>query len=468
MKIALVSVRSFDPCFPTGLLCLHAYLKANNPDHQIDIIEAAFENPLQRIQEGSYDLVGISAMTSDYETATVLAQGIRASLTIPIVIGGVHISKLPESFRDCFDVGVIGEGEEPLCELIALYEKTAKPIPEQFQAIAGLIFRDGKDLRQTPCKPLDLSNYPHLDYSAIHPSYFDKKASATFARFGIESYLLTSRGCPFKCVFCASSHFWGKVRYFPVNWVLGEIKALAARGVSLLNIGDDLFACNKKRLKAIADLIRADNLHQKIIFSCCGNTGVFDEETCVLLKSMNVKPIFFGFESGDELTLKYLKCDKNTIAENKQALLLCERFGFYSWGAVIIGSPGETLEQMENTIRFIDLAKKHGATRIGVAIMLPLPGTPVWETALKMGRVSLNMNFNALIWGSKEYNDGLMVEEALRPEFIKLRDRAIRRIHSFKWRKARLFFQASPWDTLMFAMRAPKGILLRMFRPEAP
>src|SRR5579862_4413515 len=138
MKIALVSVRKFDPCFPISLLCLHAYLKQRQPHHTIEIVDAAFEDPLNRILKGRYDLIGIGAMTGDYETATRLAKAIREQRPVPIILGGTHISKLPESFRDCFDVGVMGEGEEPLCELVSLYEKMTAPGPKEFAAISGL------------------------------------------------------------------------------------------------------------------------------------------------------------------------------------------------------------------------------------------------------------------------------------------------------------------------------------------
>jgi radical SAM superfamily enzyme YgiQ (UPF0313 family) len=183
---------------------------------------------------------------------------------------------------------------------------------------------------------------------------------------------------------------------------------------------------------------------------------------------MNVRPIFFGFESGDEQTLKYLKCGKTTVAENKEAVRLCQRYGFNCCGGLIIGSPGETLEQMENTIRFIDWAKKHGIMRLSVAVLYPFPGTPVWDVALKMGKVGTGMNFDVLKVTSKEATEGMLVDDAIKLEFIKLRDRVYRHIHSFKWTKARMLLRHSPWETLKFAFQASPSIIKRQFTPSIP
>lgn len=258
------------------------------------------------------------------------------------------------------------------------------------------------------------------------------------------------------------------MRYFSVDWVIDEIKALAARGVNLIHIGDDLFVCNKERVKIIAERIIAENLHKNIMYDCSGKTGLIDDEICMVLKSMNVKTLFFGFESGNERSLRYLKCGTTSVAKNKEAVELCRRHGLECWGTVIIGSPGETLEEMEDSIRFVDWAKNHGVTRMNIMILHPFPGTPVWQTALEKGIVSPNMNFDVLKLDSKEVTEGLMVDKAMRPEFIKLRDRAYRRVHSFKWKKFRSLLWSSPWLTFNLALASPGSSIKRMLVPTEP
>jgi radical SAM superfamily enzyme YgiQ (UPF0313 family) len=469
MKIALVSVRPVDPCFPISLLCLQAYLKRYVPGVTIDIIDAAFEKPLDRIIGGNYDLIGISAMSAEYESAALLAKNIRLCETKPlIVVGGVHITKLPESFRDCFDLGIMGEGEEPLSKLIVLLETNPHPSPDDLLKIPGLLFRDGTKLRWTPPKQLMLESFPPLDYSTINPAYFARHASATFARFGREAYVFTSRGCPFKCVFCASSHFWNGVRYFSAEWVVNEIKSLSKMGVTMITLGDDLFSCHKKRMRQIADRIQAEGLNRSIEFAVNGQAGIFDEEICEILKPMNTGPIFFGFESGDEKTLNYLKCGKTTVEGNRKVVELCRRFGFKCWGSFIIGSPGETLEQMENTIRFIDWAKQRGVWRLLVAVLHPFPGTPVWDIALKMGRVAPDMDFDKMKLNSRESIEGMLVDDKIKPQFIRLRDRAYAHLHWFKWKKAFMLFRNNPIDALLLAFRLSPFLYKRLLTPSAP
>jgi anaerobic magnesium-protoporphyrin IX monomethyl ester cyclase len=472
MKIALLGTRKeTDSCFPIGLLSLAAFLKKFQPHHQIDIIEAAFEDPIKKAIEGQYDLVGITAMTPHYETATQYAKSIKATVNVPIILGGVHISKLPESLRDCFDVGVIGEGEQTFCELVALFERNPNAGPADLANIQGLVYREGNVLRQTPPSPIvDLKDYPHLDYSLVHPSYFETRAAATYVRFGVESYLMTSRGCPFKCVFCASSHFWNRVRYFEPEWVIEEIKSLAARGSSLITIADDLFACNKKRIKIISDLICAEKLQHKLVFACSGKTGVTDDDICQILRQMNVQIVFFGFESGNPRTLHYLKCGTGTMKANYEAVKLCRRHGLQVWGNVIIGSPGESIEEMEDSIRFIQWVKKNGGQRMCVAILIPFPGTPVWDEAVKKGIVGVDMNFDRLAVDAQEIVDGMMVDKKIKTEFIKLRNRAYKEAHSFKWQKAFRLLRNNPvqFIKMAFDISVSWKIARRLLQPTAP
>lgn len=468
MRIALLNLRDLDPCVPTSLLCLHAFVRARHPDVEVDIIDAGFGDPREAVLRGGYDLVGISAMTAEYEAATEFAWWAK-KLDIPIVVGGVHISKLPESLRSCFTVGVMGEGEEPLCDLITLYKRKSHPDPSDFAAIPGLVYRDEwNHIRQTKPRPLNITNYPHLDYSAVSAGYFKRAASAAFGAFGIEAFLMTSRGCPFHCPFCASSHFWHGVRYHSVDWVIQEIKTLVAMGATLIHFGDDLFACHKKRLREIAERIIAEGLHKRIAFGCSGQTGIFDEEMARILVSMNCKNIFFGFESGDPEVLGYLKAGKASVEDNRRVVLLCERYGIDVWGGLIIGSPGETPEQIDHTIEFIEWSKLHGVIRLCVAILYPFPGTPVWDLALQRGEVSLDMNFDELKMNAPRADAGMLVDPEHRPAFAKMRTKAFMAIHSFKWRKARMLFKSSPIETAWFAARSSGAIIKRLLNPLAP
>ena len=241
---------------PLGLISIASYFKQRFLHHQIEIVDINFENPINKIFYSHYDLIGISSMTVQYEKATALARKVKDKSNIPIIIGGAHISTLPFSLRDCFDIGVIGEGEETFCNIVDLYEKKGKLFLSDLRDIGGVVYREDGKLNITQnmasIDPLDL--VPSLDYSIIDHKYFRFKAVTYWAEFGREAILSTSRGCPYKCIFCSSTQFWGKVRYFSARRVMEEIKNLVKKyNVDHIWISDDLFTINKNRLKEIAE-----------------------------------------------------------------------------------------------------------------------------------------------------------------------------------------------------------------------
>jgi radical SAM superfamily enzyme YgiQ (UPF0313 family) len=217
-------------------------------------------------------------------------------------------------------------------------------------------------------------------------------------------------------------------------------------------IADDLFTASKTRVAQIAERIREEGLHRQMRFATSASAALLDAEMCSLLKSMNVGPLFIGFESGNEQTLNYLKCGKVKVADNKRAVKLCQRHGLQCWGAVIIGCPDETSESIEDTISFVRWAREHGAYRVIIGVLVPFPGTEVWQTAKDMGRVSDDMNWDRLAWEGEEVLDGMLVSDEFKPEFRRLRDKALREASKSKWRKAWPLVKRHPLVAVKFAL----------------
>jgi len=180
--------------------------------------------------------------------------------------------------------------------------------------------------------------------------YFRKTVSPYFADVCVEGFVFSARGCPFKCSFCATSHFWNRFRHFPVDWVIDEIKRLTQRGATHIYFSDDLFAASKTRLAEIMRRLKEERLDH-LRFAISANASMLDDATCALLEEMNVGFVFIGFESGDDTSLAYLKCGKNTVEMNRQAIRRCVAHGLMCWGAVIIGLPGETEEAIRHLER---------------------------------------------------------------------------------------------------------------------
>lgn len=457
MKLGLVTFCcDTSGAWPVGVLALASYCRARLPGLEVRIIEPAFEDALAVIQSGQFDVIGLSAMTTEYYQAIVLAQRIRKDVQV-IVIGGNHISKLPQSMHPAFDLGVIGDGEEALIDI--LLGVPARELP-------GVVYRHGDERIVTgPRRPPSLENYPPLNYDLLSDRYFKPSALLSFADFGTMVPLMTSRGCPFHCIFC--NGLTRGVRYHDPDWVLNELETLERRGATHVEIYDDLFAMRGKRLEQIVAGFVARKL--KLTLQCNAQAHILDEGTIRLLKQMNVKRIFFGFESGNPRVLKMLKCGKVTVQDNMRAIDLCLRHGIRPAGNVILGSPTETLQEMRDTLEFVRWAYRRGADRLSCSPMTPYPGTVMWDIAKERGTVSDDMDFSLL---TQEISGcrlaGWVVDESIsHDEFQAVMVETLRVTHLFKWRKLFNFLKASPSKTLARTLRGSWSEIRRMFVRES-
>jgi hypothetical protein len=178
---------------------------------------------------------------------------------------------------------------------------------------------------------------------------------------------------------------------------------------------------------------------------------------------MNMKSIFFGFESGSPKVLEYLKRGKVTMEENYNAIKLGVQHGMQVFGNVIIGSPVELEEDIKLTIDFINWAWKNGAARITASVLIPYPGTPIWDIAKEMGKVRDDMNFAQLMVDIEgDMMNGIV--SGLPPEkFRPLAEDTLRAIHKFKWRKLFRFMHNDFWGTVRFVSKSPWPLIRRMF-----
>jgi radical SAM superfamily enzyme YgiQ (UPF0313 family) len=375
MKIALVSqIRTGYQDWPIGLLSLVSYAQ-NKGRHEIEIIEADSGDPHEQLcARGRYDVIGISAQTINYEAATRLAEKLKESHPdSKIIIGGVHISTLPSSLRPCFDLAIPGEAEQKFVDYLEGNYDETKIYPR-----------------------LSLEDYPALNYDAISPRYFQRRYLSLWNEFGVGGALLTSRGCPFRCVFCSTTRFWRgtSVKMFPLKWVVNEIKEQASRGITHLGIWDDLFTINKPRLRDLTQRLKAEGLnHLKLAILARAST--IDDEMCGLLAGLNVGFVNFGFESGNERVLRWLKCGTTTVRDNVEAIKLCRKHGLAVVGSLIFPADASLQENMD-TVRFALKAFNLGVDSLWHFPLYSFPGTPIWDKAEAEGRVSPTMNFNEL------------------------------------------------------------------------
>ena len=456
MKIALVFLDDNAGHPPMGLAYLASYLSKDN-DIDIRIIDSGVHfNVMEALFKDHFDLIGISAMTIEYGKALELARNIKNEKNIPIIIGGVHISTLPSSFKNCFDLGVIGEGEQTFMEVIKSFIKYKKFNHSDLEQINGLAFFKNSNVYMTkvrkPIEPLDSIPFPAWDL--VSKDYFRRNALVTFGEFGKHGVILTSRGCPYECVFCSTTKFWDIVRFHSPEYVINQIADLVDNyGVSHIQIWDDLFVSNKKRLRNIVSLFEKSKYKNKVKFNCQPRVNLIDDEICELLVRMNCNLVLFGFESGSEKMLKYLKGNV-TVEQNRNAIRTCVKYGMKVQGSVIFGSPTETVEDMQKTLEFLDFAYNNGADRIWSFVMTPFPATKIWEIAKERGKVSDDMDWKLL--SHEAIDNPLLLDPAIDIEdFKKIFFEGRRRLNRFKWNKIFSFLKSDPISTVTYFLSNP-------------
>lgn len=334
------------------------------------------------------DIVGISAVSQNYGRAISYAVEARQR-TIPVLIGGVHISFLPETLAPEMDIGCIGEGEQTIVDLLRLYIENGNFSPAGLAAVKGIVYRgpEGKLQRtaeRLPC--MDLDSLPPPDRALLGNSS--------------HASLFTSRGCPYRCSFCASARFWNKVRFFSAERVVSEVELLINNhGATFISFFDDLFVADKKRFFRIIELLEQKGITGKVRFGCSVRANTVTEEIAAGLKRLGVVSVGMGLESGNQRILSNLKGSGITVEQNRNAVKLLRKNGITPNASFVIGSPDETEQEALDTLRFI---RSVDLGLFEIYVLTPFPGTPVWELALSRGLVSegpemdwsvLNVNF---------------------------------------------------------------------------
>jgi len=356
------------------------------------------------IKDFKPDIVLMTTVTQNYENAKKIAKKIKEKSNIPIIIGGHHISALPHTISDNMDIAVIGEGEETAKDLILTIEKYGLN-PEELKKVDGIAFKiDGEIHKTSPRKKI--SNLDEIPFPARDLLDIPQRKTVM---------MMTSRGCPFKCPYCSSSHFWKTVSFFSADYVMREIKLIIEKyDPEIISFYDDLFTMNLPRLQKIIEEIEKEGYNKKISFSILARTSNFNDNICQLLKRINVKTVLFGFESACDKTLKYLKQGTTKVSDHENAMSLCKKYGFGVCGTFIIGSPDETEEDIKETYDFI---KKHDFTQGSTFVLAPYPGTSLWDYAKQKGLVDEFMDFDKLnVDFDKNYEQTIIVADKVNKE----------------------------------------------------
>lgn len=297
------------------------------------------------------------------------------------IIGGYHISALPNELSHEFNVGVIGEGEVTLYELVNLYMQSLHKNYNELKQIKGICFKNNNKLIITEKRDL-------LKNIDIQPRPYRRvKSNQT------NMYIFSARGCPYQCTFCASQSFWEKYRAHSAQYVVEEIEDVYNKfGITNIYFVDDLFIAPKSRLIQLHQLLKEKQLLGKLSFEGFVRINIIDEEVIRILKEMKFKEIRFGLETASPRLMKIIKHQPPKMKKIFEVIELCKKYDLKLCGSLMFGIPGETIEDIEITVKFLrDNINDFYIN--GFYLMQPVPGTQLWDD-MKAKNILTDTNFD--------------------------------------------------------------------------
>ncbi|MCK5043525.1 radical SAM protein [Candidatus Pacearchaeota archaeon] len=387
---------------PLGLAYIAAYLEKQG--HKPEILDCmAYYEEVEKQENGSYriglsekeiikkiknfnpDIVGVSCSFSIYEKdSTRIARLVKQNSEALVVFGGAHSSANPDSVLKNKEVDMIvkGEGEVVFSNIAKSFKDKKKK-----SSIPGTIIRNNYNKIKIN-KPAEfIKNLDEIPFPARHllpmEKYLSHPQNSIANMKGPTTEIITSRGCPFNCIFCSIHTVWGrKWRARSAKNVVDELEHLYQKyGIKEFRFFDDNLTWDKKRIIEICDEIIKRKLNIKWDTPNGVVIATLNEEVLRKMKRAGYYKIIMGIESGSEKTLKFMR-KPISLKHAKKIISLCNKIGIWTWSTFVIGFPDETKEEIQKTI---DFAKKSGLNFATFYIAQPYPGTEMYDIYEKKG-----------------------------------------------------------------------------------
>ncbi|MGZ7043134.1 MAG: B12-binding domain-containing radical SAM protein [Methanobacterium sp.] len=365
---------------PLNLMYLASSLEKDSFSVKIiddDLYQLGHEKIASLVSKIDPLVVGITANTATIKIALNYIKEAKSLLpNILTVIGGPHPTFMPvETLKeeDSLDTVVMGEGEETIVDVVTNFEKNGL---NYLSEVRGISYRDNDKIRQNLPRPL-IKNLDEIPFPARHLIPFKEYKTSKNQAGGI----ITSRGCVFSCNYCSSSLIMGKkYRSRSPGNVVDELEELTEKyNIREIAFLDDIFMLNKRRARAIAEEIHDRNIDLSFVTSSRVDTVERDLLKC--LKDVGMSTLYCGVESGSQRVLD-LMGKGITLKHAEDAIKAAKDVDVDVMGSFILGYPGETSEEMDQTI---DFAIKLDPDYSQFSILTPFPGTPLYYELKEKG-----------------------------------------------------------------------------------
>lgn len=351
---------------PVGLGYIAESLKRNNIDYQvIDMcLGYSTEDVIEKVQEYRPDCLGISLLSRDYKASYNLIDAVKAAApTIKIVAGGPHISiNREKALQECpnIDFAVVMEGDYSMVKICQ---------GDAPNTIEGILYREDKKILFTGT-PTFLQ-----DLDAIHFPRYDKFELSRYLKKAVG--LVSSRGCPYRCIFCSVKAVMGRqMRVRSAENFVEEVAYWHGQGLRTLEVWDDNFTFYPERVYEICDLMEEKGLTDiRFIVPNGVRADKVDFKMLKRMQEVGFRKIAFGVESASNSVLQFIKKSEKIEVIDK-AIKTATDLGYDVVLFFIIGMPGETIEDVEKSFEF---ALRHPVASVNFYNLIPMPGTELYD-----------------------------------------------------------------------------------------
>ncbi len=364
--------------FPLGLGYIAKVLTDNAyPTEIFDIWahQLTKNEVVDKISKSKFDVVGISALSSQYRYVIWLVEQIRKyHQNATIVLGGALATLSPEIVlsNTAVDICVIGEGEQTFIHLLENLN--------DFSKINGITYKKNGEIIKNPNQPyiknLDSLKFPAWDLFPTEIYIKNSYLISTYYNLNIGVMnIVCGRGCPWNCYFCSKTFYGTRLR--SIDNIISEVKELVDRyKINGIFFNDELLAVNKERIYDLCEQIEPLNLK----WQCQARVNIVDYNLLKRLKSAGCVSIGYGIESGSQKILNNMN-KKVTVKQAENAIKETYRAGLFPIIQMMYGYVGESSTTLQETIAFFNRSK---AFYFGnFFITTPLPGTQLYDSCLK-------------------------------------------------------------------------------------
>ena len=356
-------------------------LMTKNHSNQ-SVVDGITENEVRKFKP---DIVGITVTTPTLFDVKRNIVGMLKKIEdkIIVVLGGPHASALPvDTLQSSPEIDIVCRGEGELTML-----EVAKG--NNYGSILGITYRDGANIISNQDRPLhnNINDFCFPSRHLVDMQFYCKENPHVMHGIYLRATtIFTSRGCPYDCTFCAGNAALGRgVRFISPELVIEEIdKLIKDYKIEGLYFADDIFDINKDRAMSICQKLIDKNIHKKIYWNAQLRANSMDKDLLKLMKEAGCIRVDVGFESGSQKTLDKIN-KRTTVSQNYMAAKLLHEAGIQIHANIIVGIPGEDLEDLNRTKLFMKEIKPQW---IGFGEFIPLPGSKLFDELVSRGEVS--------------------------------------------------------------------------------